>query len=103
MVAQEGIIKIRVSCTACEATGLYSGFAEPPGVFVICLNCEGKGYRDLEFQAFTGRKTEEGVDKVRQSAGMLLLTGVGPTGESMTYEEFLNKYPEDINPNVTST
>jgi len=41
-------MKVKVKCTACEATGVYHGFMEPPGVAVICYICSGKGYEMKE-------------------------------------------------------
>jgi len=41
-------IKGRVRCNDCKGTGLYQGFGEKDGAFVICLDCEGKGYVDIK-------------------------------------------------------
>lgn len=35
--------KLKIYCRRCGGTGLYSGFAEPEGVAVICLGCDGSG------------------------------------------------------------
>lgn len=62
--------------------------AEPEGVAVVCLNCNGSGCEKLEYTPFTGRVEREGVRTVRRSKGSFIGTGVGPTGDSITYDEF---------------
>lgn len=84
-------------CRSCGATGLYCGFAEPRGVAVVCLECNGRGGIEYTFEwkrediyatRFKSRKPRTGIHTVRRSAGSFLATGVGPTGGSVTYEEF---------------
>lgn len=41
------IIEGRVRCSDCKGTGLYQGFAEHDGAFVMCTDCKGKGYLDI--------------------------------------------------------
>lgn len=82
-------IVIEVECSDCGGTGIYCGFAEPKGVGVICLGCNGTGKSKLTYTPFTGRKTRKGVKTVRRSRGNFIATGVGPTGKSITYDEFL--------------
>ena len=79
-----------VQCNSCSGTGVYSGFAEPRGVGVVCLNCNGSGKMRLEYTEFEGRKKRSGINTVRRSAGSFIGTGVGPTGGSVSYDEFLN-------------
>ena len=89
--------KIEIECGSCRATGLYRGFAEPPGVAVVCLNCKGTGailyqlspMEDIYANKFTGRKRRNDVQHVKRSAGSLLVLGVGPVGQSISYESFL--------------
>jgi hypothetical protein len=80
---------IEIECPSCQGTGVYRGFAEPQGVAVVCLHCEGTGKETITYKPFTGRKRRDGIHTVRLSAGTLLVTGVGPRGGSVTYEEFL--------------
>lgn len=82
-------MKIETECSSCSGTGVYRGFAEPPGVAVVCLNCSGTGKRELEYTPFTGLKRRDGVKTVQRSRGSLIIAGVGPHGGSITYEEFL--------------
>ena len=82
--------KLIVQCDSCSGTGVYSGFAEPRGVGVVCLNCNGSGKTTLEYTEYEGRKRRSGINTVRRSAGSFLGTGVGPTGGSVTYAEFLD-------------
>jgi hypothetical protein len=83
------IVTIEVECSACGGTGIYHGFAEPQGVGVICLGCNGTGKAKFKYTPFTGRKLRKDIKAVRRSQGTFIATGVGPTGKSITYEEFL--------------
>jgi hypothetical protein len=85
---------IKIACPNCRATGLYAGFAEPKGTAVICLSCDGKGWTMFKYEEFTGRKRKDGIYTIKRSAGTLLVTGVGPTGRGMTYDEFLRNVSE---------
>jgi len=76
-------------CPSCDGTGIYRGFAEPPGVGVVCLTCNGKGSKEIRYEPFAGLRRREDVREVRRSAGSFLATGVGPTGGSVSYEAFL--------------
>ena len=80
---------LEAECTACGGTGIYHGFAEPDGVGVVCLKCEGSGMMVVHYIPFTGRKKRNDIVVVRRSRGSFIAIGVGPTGESVTYEEFL--------------
>lgn len=91
---------VNAECTSCRATGLYRGFAEPEGVAVVCLNCDGTGCRKISTPAtsytpFTTRKRRDDVKTVKLSRGSLIVTGVGPAGSGITYEEFFaGKLPQ---------
>lgn len=82
-------ITVQAECTACRGTGIYRGFAEPPGVGVICLGCNGSGAKEIRYVPFTSRKRREDVRNVSRSAGNFIGTGVGPTGGTISYEAFL--------------
>lgn len=79
---------VKIECNACGATGLYSGFAEPRGTAVVCRECGGTGCKEISFTPFTRRKDKRGITTIRQSRGTFIDTGVGPTGRSITYQEF---------------
>lgn len=79
---------IEIECKSCAGTGLYRGFAEPPGVAVVCLGCRGTGKATLNYTPFAGRVRRDDVMTVRQSRGALVATDVGPVGGSVEYEEF---------------
>lgn len=81
---------LETECRSCGGSGVYRGFAEPPGVAVVCLNCDGSGCSKINYTPFTGRKPREGIQEVRRSRGTFIGTGVGPTGGSVTYREFVN-------------
>ena len=89
-----------VECRACGTTGLYCGFAEPKGTAVICLYCKGSGARDADdipakdHVPFTGRRRREGIHTVRQSQGTMVFSCGGRPGTEMTYEQFLERFPE---------
>ena len=83
---------MQIECESCGGTGLYCGFAEPKGVAVVCLECDGtgatKGKPSNFTKPFKKRKRRSGIKTVRLSCGTFLATGVGPAGGSVTYEEF---------------
>jgi hypothetical protein len=79
---------VKAECGACEGSGIYRGFAEPPGVGVVCLQCNGSGCQEIRYKPFERRKGKRGVHTIRRSAGNFIVTGVGPTGGSVTYAEF---------------
>lgn len=79
---------IKTECQACNGTGLYCGFAEPKGTAVVCVQCGGTGCDEIRFTPFTCRKGRKGIQKVMQSRGSFIGTGIGPTGGSITYQEF---------------
>lgn len=81
--------KIETECSSCDGTGIYCGFAEPEGVGVVCLSCGGSGCQTISYKPFNRRRKREGIKTVRRSAGTLIVTGVGPVGGGVTYEEFL--------------
>ncbi len=76
---------VEIECESCGGTGLYRGFAEPEGVAVVCVKCDGHGKDILKYTPFTKRKHRPGVHTVRRSKGSLLVTG-----GSVSYEEFHN-------------
>ena len=80
---------IDAECRSCGGTGVYCGFAEPKGTGVVCLDCGGTGCQKIRYKPFTGRKRRAGVEKVQQSRGTFIATGVGPAGGVVTYEQFL--------------
>lgn len=84
-------MKIKTECKSCQGTGLYRGMAEPEGVAVVCLQCKGTGCVEIEIDyiPFTERKRRNDVEKVYLSRGSFILS-CGPTGESVTYDEFMN-------------
>jgi len=70
--------KFKIDCGACGATGLYKGFAEPPGTAVICQRCGGKGYQEAVAvmegaTLFTQRKAKPGITKVMTDGGLWML------------------------------
>ena len=78
---------VDTECEACNGTGLYSGRAEPEGVAVVCLRCTGTGCFVFRYKPFKKRKGRKGISTVRVSRGALIVD-CGPTGGSVTYEEF---------------
>lgn len=89
-------LTIDVECGSCGGTGVYRGFAEPKGVGVVCLTCKGSGKVTLTYKPFTGRKRCDNIQTIRLSAGSFIGTGVGPTGGSVSYQDFLSgKMPRE--------
>ncbi len=89
VVTTNGSLTMEVACGDCGSTGIYRGFAEPKGVGVVCLSCNGSGKAKLTYKPFKGRKQRDDVQTVRLSAGSFIGTGVGPCGSSISYQEFL--------------
>lgn len=82
--------KIKIECSACGATGIYRGFAEPKGVGVICVECKGTGCKLLAYTPFRCRKQRQDVVTVCRSRGGFIATGIGPdAGGSVSYKDFL--------------
>lgn len=46
-------IKVKITCSDCNGTGIYSGMFEPKGTGVICIACKGSGAQ--ERPPFAGR------------------------------------------------
>lgn len=90
--------RMKVECNACNATGLYQGFMEAKNEAVICLGCKGMGFVFISGNKFEGRKKQKGIKTIRKSRGSFIATGVGGFGETMTYAEFLKKFPEKERP-----
>jgi hypothetical protein len=86
---------IKAECSACGGTGLYCGFAEPNGVAVVCLACEGTGCEKITYKPFVSRKPKKGVHTVRLSRGSFVLS-CGPAGGAITYDDFCaGKMPKE--------
>ncbi|MEK7637973.1 MAG: hypothetical protein AAB375_00905 [Patescibacteria group bacterium] len=81
--------KVEAQCSSCGGTGVYQGFAEPKGVGVVCLNCDGSGKEFIMYRPFITRKRRRYIKTVRLSQGNFIATGAGPSGGSVTYEQFL--------------
>jgi hypothetical protein len=80
---------VKIVCQAgCGGTGVYMGFCEPRRIAVVCTGCDGTGCQTFYYKPFTKRINRKGVKEVRNSRGNFILTGVGPTGSSITYEQF---------------
>lgn len=88
---------MQYECGSCQATGLYRGFAEPLGVAVVCLACDGSGFVDAtnrtkttSSKSFSGLRHRQDVNTVCRSRGSFVAFGVGPTGGGISYQEFLD-------------
>lgn len=83
--------QIEIECPECSATGLYSGFMERTGEYVICARCGGTGKQTLSYTPFTCRKGRRGVEKVRGGSGMIL--DDTRNAKWFSYAEFKQKIP----------
>lgn len=89
------MITVKTECSACGGSGIYRGMAEPDGVGIVCLQCDGTGCEKLNYTPFSGRKRRDGIHEVRRSKGSFIMN-CGPTGDSVTYADFLaGIMPED--------
>ena len=82
VVATPQLVIIEVECSACEGTGIYRGFREPPGVGIICIYCNGEGKRQISHTPFSGRKIRTDITEVRNRND-------SSAEKTMTYQEFL--------------
>lgn len=65
-----------VECDACHGTGLYQGFAERDGAFVVCYRCNGKGCIEIKeiFHKFFTRKIEKRCKRVYSKGCSIVIT-----------------------------
>ena len=83
-------VTVKAECSSCGGTGVYRGFAEPKGVGVICLDCQGSGCREITYTPFISRKRRDGINEVRVSRGRFICGPIGPGETSVSYDDFLN-------------
>ncbi len=79
---------VDAECGSCRGTGLYRGMAEPKGVAVVCLTCQGTGCQAIKYTPFNTRKHRTDVKTVQLSRGPTILS-CGPVGNAITYSQFL--------------
>lgn len=80
---------VKAVCSSCNGTGLYSGMCEGKGHAVVCLTCGGTGCEAIKFTPFKKRKLTKSIKTVSLSKGRFVLTGVGSTRDTVSYNEFL--------------
>lgn len=68
---------VQVQCPACLGTGLFHGYAQLPGVYVVCVKCLGKAY--LKMIPFESLVIVESPVRTVQF----------PDGREITYVQFL--------------
>ena len=91
-------ISVNSVCSSCGGTGLYRGFCEKEGYPVVCTSCDGSGCETITYMPFVKRKLLRGIKGVSLSRGRFILTGVGSTGDIVSYADFLKgklKYNRD--------
>jgi hypothetical protein len=66
---------------------------EAEGTAVVCLTCNGSGCEEIRYTPFERRKRKNGIKSIALSRGTFIATGVGATGQSMTYQQFEERYP----------
>jgi len=79
-------MNLSIECPACGGTGLYHGFMEAPGEYVVCVNCGGSGNKIISYKPFTKRNPRSGVDSVVVRSG-----DSGARSQRFSYDEFLEK------------
>lgn len=98
MSAKKKIKTVKAICADCDGSGLYEGMFEKAGYPVVCLVCEGTGCEEISYIPFTKRKLLRGIKGVSLSAGRFIATGVGATGDRMSYKDFLSGKFKESNP-----
>ena len=71
--------KLKLECAACNATGVYVGFLEPPRHGKVCMSCAGSGYVKITPSYFKERKERSNIDTI-----------IKPNREMIPYEEWKN-------------
>ncbi len=81
--------KLKLECAACNATGVYVGFLEPPRHGKVCMSCAGSGYVKITPSygilsiipepTFQERKERSNIDTI-----------IKPNREMIPYEEWKN-------------
>lgn len=84
---------VNVECPDCGATGLYSGFMEAPGDFVVCTACAGRGWVAYRVRPFTRRNGRRGVKRVRYGSGLIIDNSAEQ--KWFTYADFKRSIPSD--------
>lgn len=76
---------MKAVCPCCKGTGVYRDKDFPPGVAVICINCNGSGAVEVYVNPFVARQPVSGITTVYGRSRKY--EPLNP--ESMiTYEEF---------------
>jgi hypothetical protein len=83
------LMTVRAICTSCNGSGVYCGFMEKGGTGVVCVTCGGTGCEEIRYAPFVARRIIKGVHTVSLSKGRFIVTGVGATGDSVSYQDFL--------------
>ncbi len=61
---------------------------------VVCLTCTGTGCEEIRYKPFVKRRGKKAIKTVSWSRGSFIATGVGRTGQSISYTEFAKgKFP----------
>lgn len=91
---------LKIQCDACGGTGLYKGFGEADGAYVVCRQCQGKGYIHFAYEEFTEKKKVNDCNRVYKDGCGYCITDkdiIDKNGKIMrfskygcTYEEWLN-------------
>lgn len=89
--SKKNIVVVHECTAGCRGTGVYSGFAEPEGVAVVCAGCAGSGQQKSTFLVFTARKRRAGIKTVWRIPEGEWFTPTGRllAGGAVTYAEFL--------------
>lgn len=82
-------MKIKIECDACNATGLYQGFAEPKDTAVICNCCGGTGCQEIIYKPFESRKRKRNIKYVMGDGGLWFARS--GKEKKITVEEFYRK------------
>ena len=57
-------ITVKIECSDCEGTGLYTGFNCHDAATTECRKCHGTGEAEISYIPFTGKKEKKGVKRV---------------------------------------
>ena len=87
---------VKQECPTCRGTGLNTSAKLAENERVVCLACEGKGWRALAYRSFVGRRAVVGVDKVFHSLAQCLPPDAIENGNEMDYDEFVRRFTPTV-------
>jgi hypothetical protein len=86
--------ELTVVCVSCKGCGVIVD-KDDPTVGVVCAGCSGRGFTQLAYEPFTGRRKLDGIKRVRRSGQGITAFSPAPSPDAgVAYTDFLKgKFP----------